>query len=41
LSSNLLPLVWADIHIRIDRYHYVKDLWPQAAALLQGRRGGP
>jgi GntR family transcriptional regulator len=37
LSSNLLPLVWADIHIRTDRYHYVKELWPQAAELLQGK----
>jgi GntR family transcriptional regulator len=37
LSSNLLPLVWADIHIRIDRYHYVKELWPQATELLQGK----
>jgi DNA-binding GntR family transcriptional regulator len=34
LSSNQLPLVWADIHVRTDRYHYVKDLWPEAAALL-------
>lgn len=36
LSSNRLPLVWADIHIRTDRYHYVRELWPEAAALLQG-----
>jgi hypothetical protein len=35
LSSNQLPLVWADIHIRADRYHYVKELWPEAAALLR------
>lgn len=34
LSSNELPLVWADIHVRTDRYHYVKELWPEAAALL-------
>lgn len=34
LSSSHLPLVWADIHIRTDHYHYVKELWPQAAALL-------
>lgn len=41
LSANQFPLVWADIHIRTDRYHYVKELWPQAAELLQGNRGGP
>ncbi len=40
LSSSRLPLVWADIHIRIDRYHYVRALWPEAAALLQVKRGG-
>jgi GntR family transcriptional regulator len=34
LSSNRLPLVWADIHIRTDRYHYVRELWPEAAELL-------
>ena len=39
LSSNRLPLVWTDIHIRTDRYHYVSALWPQAADLLQVRRG--
>ena len=37
LSSNQLPLVWADIHIRTDRYHYVRELWPEAAALLHGK----
>jgi hypothetical protein len=35
VSSNELPLVWADIHIRTDRYHYVRQLWPDAAHLLQ------
>lgn len=35
LSSNRRPLVWADIHVRTDRYHYVKQLWPRAAALLE------
>ena len=40
LSPNRLPLVWADIHVRTDRYHYVRELWPQAAALLQPERGG-
>lgn len=34
LSAAELPLVWADIHLRTDRYHYVKALWPRAAALL-------
>jgi DNA-binding GntR family transcriptional regulator len=35
LSSSALPLVWADIHVRTDRYHYVRELWPEAAHLLQ------
>jgi len=34
LSWTRQPLVWADIHIRPDRYHYVASLWPQAANLL-------
>jgi len=34
LSRTGQPLVWADIHIRPDRYHYVASLWPQAAHLL-------
>ena len=29
------PVVWADIHIRKDRFHYVEKLWPHAALLLQ------
>lgn len=29
------PLVWADIHIRPDRYHYVAGLWPSAGPLVQ------
>lgn len=29
-----LPLVWADIHIRPDRYHYVANLWPALQALM-------
>jgi DNA-binding GntR family transcriptional regulator len=33
-SVNQIPLVWADIHIRTDRYDYVKNLWPEAASLL-------
>jgi hypothetical protein len=33
------PVVWADIHIRTDRYHYVEKLWPSAARLLQGWQG--
>ena len=35
LSINKEPLVWADIHIRTDRYPYVSQLWPQAAKLLE------
>lgn len=34
-SCNRLPVVWASIHIRTDRYHYVSMLWSQAAPLLQ------
>lgn len=34
-SCNHLPVVWASIHIRTDRYHYVSTLWSQAAPLLQ------
>lgn len=34
LSRTEQPLVWADIHIRPDRYRYVASLWPQAARLL-------
>ncbi len=34
LSRTERPLVWADIHIRPDRYRYVASLWPQAARLL-------
>jgi GntR family transcriptional regulator len=33
-SATNRPLVWADIHIRTDRYHYVEKLWPSAARLL-------
>ncbi len=35
-SITNCPLVWANIHIRPDRYHYVQGLWPNAAALLTG-----
>ena len=34
LSSSDLPVVWATIRIRPDRYHYVAELWPKAAELL-------
>ena len=37
LSFNRMPLVWADIHVRSDRYHYVKELWPEAAGLLDSK----
>jgi GntR family transcriptional regulator len=33
-SCNRIPVVWASIHIRTDRYHYVAALWPKAAELL-------
>jgi GntR family transcriptional regulator len=32
------PVVWAGIHIRTDRYHYVEKLWPSAARLLESRQ---
>jgi hypothetical protein len=32
------PVVWAAIHIRTDRYHYVEKLWPSAAKLLDQRQ---
>ena len=34
-SKNNLPLVFADIHIHPGKFHYVKDLWPQAAHLIE------
>lgn len=30
-----LPLVWADIHVRPDRSHYVIGLWPALQELLE------
>ncbi|MCC7163095.1 MAG: UTRA domain-containing protein [Anaerolineae bacterium] len=33
-SVTALPLVWAEIHVRPDRYHYVAKLWPSLQALL-------
>jgi GntR family transcriptional regulator len=39
MSLNGLPLVWADIHVRPDRYHYVKDLWPEAENVLKQING--
>ena len=38
LSPSGLPIVWADIHVRIDRYHYVKELWPEAAVVLENKK---
>ena len=37
LSATQQPLVWADIHIRIDRIDYVAALWPNAAKLIKDR----
>ncbi len=37
-SITQCPVVWADIHIRLDRYAYVEKLWPRAAALLQQQK---
>jgi GntR family transcriptional regulator len=34
ISITDCPVVWADIHIRTDRYPYVASLWPAAARLL-------
>ena len=38
-SANHVPLVWADIHIRTDRYHLVASLWPKAAEVLAASTG--
>jgi DNA-binding GntR family transcriptional regulator len=35
LSATHQPLVWADIHVRIDRIEYVAALWPNAARLIK------
>ena len=35
LSATKQPLVWADIHVRIDRIDYVAALWPNAAHLIK------
>lgn len=35
LSATRQPLVWADIHVRIDRIDYVVALWPNAARLIE------
>lgn len=34
LGGTGLPLVWADIHVRPDRYHYVAKLWPALQSLM-------
>lgn len=34
ISATGYVVVWANIHIHPDRYRYVADLWPAAAALL-------
>lgn len=33
-SRNKFPLVYADIHVNPDQFHYVADLWPQAVPLI-------
>ena len=38
-SANHVPVVWASIHIRTDRYHLVASLWPKAAEVLRASRG--
>lgn len=38
LSATRQPLVWADIHIRIDRIDYVAALWPNAAQLINDKK---
>jgi DNA-binding GntR family transcriptional regulator len=35
LSVTHQPLVWADIHVRIDRIDYVASLWPNAVHLIK------
>jgi GntR family transcriptional regulator len=38
-SANHVPVVWASIHIRTDRYHLVASLWPKAAEVLRASTG--
>ena len=34
-SASNMPLVFADIHINPTQFHYVENLWPEAARLIQ------
>ena len=34
-SRNEFPLVFADIHVNPAKFHYVKDLWPEAVPLIK------
>lgn len=38
LSATSQPLVWADIHVRLDRIDYVAKLWPNVARLIKENR---
>jgi GntR family transcriptional regulator len=35
LTITRMPVVWADIHVRTDRFEIVASLWPEAASLLK------
>lgn len=35
LSATSSPLIWTDIHVRLDRFDYVAALWPSAKTLLE------
>lgn len=34
-SRSGFPLVFADIHVKPDQFHFVKDLWPNAVPLIE------
>jgi len=34
-SASGMPLVFADIHVNPAQFHYVADLWPKAAGLVE------
>ena len=34
-SVNNMPVVWADIHVKIEEFSRVKNLWPKALKLIE------
>jgi GntR family transcriptional regulator len=35
LSATSSPLIWTDLHFRLDRFDYVAALWPAAKTLVE------